>query len=119
LWTGIVQTVGAGKAERVLSEESTQSHGSVEGPDPLICPISFELMTDPVIAADGNTYQRDAIKQWFEECQSGKWAQSLAPLVKLSYLPCVVGTTQTIRSYGSRYRAFWPPGTHWHVQIVR
>jgi hypothetical protein len=32
----------------------------------LRCPISLELMEDPVIALDGHTYEREAIEKWFE-----------------------------------------------------
>ena len=32
----------------------------------LKCPISHELMVDPVIAADGNTYERKEIEEWLE-----------------------------------------------------
>ena len=32
----------------------------------LICPITWELMKDPVICADGFTYERAAITSWFE-----------------------------------------------------
>ena len=37
-----------------------------EVPDALCCPISMEIMRDPVIAADGHTYERSAIEQWLE-----------------------------------------------------
>lgn len=30
----------------------------------LICPLTLELYKDPVLADDGNTYERDAITQW-------------------------------------------------------
>jgi len=36
--------------------------------DPLpsfICPISQEIMTDPVILSDGHTYEREYIIEWF------------------------------------------------------
>jgi hypothetical protein len=36
-------------------------------PDALVCPLSFQLMTDPVVASDGVTYQRDAILECFDE----------------------------------------------------
>ena len=36
-----------------------------EPPDPFFCPISYELMRDPVSTADGHTYEREAIEQWF------------------------------------------------------
>ena len=34
-------------------------------PDALCCPISMEIMRDPVIAADGHTYERVEIESWF------------------------------------------------------
>jgi len=34
-------------------------------PDKLVCQITFELMKDPVMAADGHTFERVAIEQWF------------------------------------------------------
>lgn len=30
------------------------------------CPITHEVFTDPVVAADGHTYERSAIEQWFQ-----------------------------------------------------
>ena len=35
-----------------------------EPPDEFMCPISREIMTDPVITAAGQTYERAAIEQW-------------------------------------------------------
>ena len=37
-----------------------------EVPKPFICPITQEIMKDPVILSDGHTYERDAIEKWFE-----------------------------------------------------
>ena len=34
--------------------------------DRFICPITQEIMTDPVIAADGFSYERTAIEQWIK-----------------------------------------------------
>lgn len=34
-------------------------------PDHFICPISLEIMQDPVICSDGNTYEREEIARWF------------------------------------------------------
>ena len=40
--------------------------GDDNAPPELICPITHELMTeDPVLAADGVTYERAAIENWF------------------------------------------------------
>ena len=34
-------------------------------PDSFLCPITSELMADPVTTADGFTYEREAINEWF------------------------------------------------------
>lgn len=33
-------------------------------PAPFLCPITGEVMTDPVSTVDGHTYERDAIERW-------------------------------------------------------
>ena len=33
-------------------------------PDDYICPITAEIMTDPVTTLDGFTYEREAITEW-------------------------------------------------------
>ena len=33
----------------------------------LYCPISQEIMTDPVICSDGTTYQREHIQRWLSD----------------------------------------------------
>ena len=33
-------------------------------PDEYICPITAEIMTDPVTTLDGFTYEREAITEW-------------------------------------------------------
>ena len=35
-------------------------------PPSFICPLTLELMTDPVTAADGHSYESAAIKQWLQ-----------------------------------------------------
>ena len=37
---------------------------AVEVPDDYICPITAEIMTDPVSTSDGFTYEREAITEW-------------------------------------------------------
>uniref|UniRef100_A0A8B9PWF4 WD repeat, SAM and U-box domain-containing protein 1 n=1 Tax=Apteryx owenii TaxID=8824 RepID=A0A8B9PWF4_APTOW len=37
---------------------------SVAIPDEFLCPITRELMKDPVIAADGYSYEKDAMENW-------------------------------------------------------
>jgi U-box domain len=37
-------------------------------PDELLCPIAREVMVNPVFTADGHTYERDQIEEWFRSC---------------------------------------------------
>tara|TARA_Y100000748_G_scaffold304181_1_gene312458 strand:+ start:4345 stop:5085 length:741 start_codon:yes stop_codon:yes gene_type:complete len=40
-----------------------------DAPDCFKCPLTYELMHDPVIAADGHTYERAAIEEQFTRCK--------------------------------------------------
>eukprot|EP01047_Picozoa_sp_COSAG01_P062468 COSAG01_NODE_7949_length_2979_cov_8.919792_1_plen_527_part_10 len=46
---------------------SAGSAASSSGPSPsaFLCPISHEIMRAPVFAADGHSYEKSAIEQWF------------------------------------------------------
>ncbi|KAF5455654.1 hypothetical protein F2P56_025204 [Juglans regia] len=35
-------------------------------PHEFLCPITLEIMTDPVIVASGQTYERESIQKWFD-----------------------------------------------------
>ena len=39
---------------------------SPEPPDEYLCPITQDIMQDPVVAADGRSYERNAIAEWFD-----------------------------------------------------
>lgn len=39
-------------------------------PNQYICPISREVMKDPVMTVHGQTYDRSSIEEWFETCRS-------------------------------------------------
>jgi hypothetical protein len=54
-----------------------------EVPERLVCPITFELMKDPVIASDGHTYERCAIEQWFERARTSPVTNEPVPDVCL------------------------------------
>ena len=44
---------------------------TVEPPEELVCPISLVLMTnDPAVAADGITYERASIEDWFKKSKA-------------------------------------------------
>ena len=51
-------------------EQKPSSHDAAlnDPPEELVCPISLVLMTnDPVVAADGITYERASIDNWFQK----------------------------------------------------
>eukprot|EP01032_Pedospumella_encystans_P017737 gene17737-20207_t len=49
-----------------LFAAGANSPASSECPPELVCPLTRRLMTDPVICADGHTYERSAIQQHFQ-----------------------------------------------------
>ena len=40
---------------------------TVEYPENFLCPITCDIMKDPVSAKDGHTYERSAIQRWFDQ----------------------------------------------------
>ncbi|KAF8397729.1 hypothetical protein HHK36_016651 [Tetracentron sinense] len=48
------------------SEKSLVKHRSPVIPDDFRCPISLELMKDPVIVSTGQTYERSHIQRWLD-----------------------------------------------------
>ena len=66
---------------------------NVRKPPEFCCPILHDLMSDPVVAADGHSYERDAIEKWIYDgnCTSPMTndilaSQSLIPNVNLRNL---------------------------------
>lgn len=43
------------------------------------CPITIEIMEDPVIAADGHSYERAAIVEWLVNTHTRRLGSSLPP----------------------------------------
>ena len=37
---------------------------STDTPKDYLCPITLEIMIVPVVAADGHSYEREAIREW-------------------------------------------------------
>jgi len=63
---------------RKAAEKAVRQAGKelCEPDDDLLCPITLDLMRDPVQAADGRTYERDAIEDWLRQVKPGKIATS-------------------------------------------
>ena len=49
---------------RHRSKHTHEQDQFVMDPADFKCPISQEVMTDPVLAADGHTYEREMIAEW-------------------------------------------------------
>lgn len=47
---------------------------NVDVPDDFLCPITQDIMRDPVTCSDGFTYERNAIAEWF---MSGKFTSPM------------------------------------------
>lgn len=53
------------------TKEATQQYLSSIAPHrDLVCPITQELFKSPVVASDGQTYERQAIRTWFQSQQN-------------------------------------------------
>eukprot|EP00900_Chrysochromulina_parva_P006379 jgi/Chrpa1/15742/Chrysochromulina_OHIO_Genome00018234-RA len=60
------------KRGRAAADETAQEfrrHKSAvnEAMDEFLCPITFSLPVDPVMAEDGNVYERSAIEEWLKQ----------------------------------------------------
>mmetsp|Transcript_60572 Transcript_60572/g.180116 ORF Transcript_60572/g.180116 Transcript_60572/m.180116 type:complete len:258 (+) Transcript_60572:1943-2716(+) len=53
-------------SQAVRAQFTGKRQRSDEPPDELVCPITFQLMVDPVVAADGHTYERSAVEDWLK-----------------------------------------------------
>lgn len=48
-------------------------------PDNFRCPITTEVMDDPVVAMDGHTYEREAIETWFRRHDTSPMTRAVIP----------------------------------------
>uniref|UniRef100_G1NJV3 WD repeat, SAM and U-box domain-containing protein 1 n=1 Tax=Meleagris gallopavo TaxID=9103 RepID=G1NJV3_MELGA len=70
---------------------------SIAVPDEFLCPITRELMKDPVIAADGYSYEKEAIENWI----SNKRRSS--PMTNLPLPSLVLTPNRTLKMAISRW----------------
>ncbi|CAN6248176.1 unnamed protein product [Urochloa humidicola] len=54
---------GGGEGRRPAAEEADED--AIPVPPQFLCPISSRIMSDPVIVASGQTYDRRSIEEWF------------------------------------------------------
>lgn len=85
------------RVQQLLQQPSTKSaYKPMKFPNPLpanvpnqfMCPITMDIMTDPVMLADGHVYERAAIEQWFETYDTSP--MSNCQVDKNIMIPCIV-----------------------------
>ena len=96
----------AGSAERAAGHaaSSLEEEEAEWCPDDFICPITLELFIDPVVAADGLTYERAAIQKWLDMHAEEEAVPSPASGAPLSHRELVPNkqTLGRIRGVGRR-----------------
>src|SRR3990167_10966745 len=68
---------------------------STSTPDDFLCPITREVMENPVVAADGFSYEKAAIEQWI---QAFHLRQPTSPMTNLPLLNVSLIPNHTLRS---------------------
>lgn len=58
---------------------SRRSNFTPDPPDHLLCPITRELLRDPVVCADGHTYEREAIETWLQSSDTSPLTNCVLP----------------------------------------
>ena len=61
--TGTIRTIIPAPVMQDAHSELDIQHKNI--PDHMLCPITYDLMRDPVMAEDGFSYERSSIERWF------------------------------------------------------
>ena len=76
----------------------SEASGAAEVPDDYVCPITAEIMTDPVCTVDGFCYERDAITEWLRtkdtSPSTGAMLESKALIPNYSLRSIIRGSTE-------------------------
>ncbi|XP_021253304.1 WD repeat, SAM and U-box domain-containing protein 1 isoform X3 [Numida meleagris] len=78
-------------------EELRMKTVSVAVPDEFLCPITRELMKDPVIAADGYSYEKEAMENWISN------ERRSSPMTNLPLHSLVLTPNRTLKMAISRW----------------
>ena len=74
-----------GDVVKAIASQLAIVNGIADIPVAFICPITMEVMTDPVICADGHSYERSAIDMWLQN--SDRSPKTNLPLQHLHLIP--------------------------------
>ena len=70
-------------------------------PDEFLCPISYEVMEDPVVLEDGHTYDRKSIEAWLAQRRT-------SPLTNRALSSMTLNPNYALRAAIERWRAALP-----------
>lgn len=94
-----IESVGLrGRLLRKIESLKASQSGS-DAPDEFLCPISREVMRDPVIAADGYSYERESIEGWIK----GKTKTS--PMTNLPLLTTLLTPNRSLKMAITRWQS--------------
>ena len=74
-----------GDVVKAIASQLAILNGTEDIPAAFICPITMELMNDPVICGDGHSYERSAIEMWLQN--SDRSPKTNLPLQHLHLTP--------------------------------
>ena len=84
---------------RSLQDEARKEMGP---PYELVCPITLEVIVDPVMTVDGQTYERAAIERVFEDTAKGE--DPISPVTELELESRLLIPNVALRSICMDYR---------------
>ncbi|XP_070831718.1 WD repeat, SAM and U-box domain-containing protein 1-like [Chaetodon trifascialis] len=94
-----IESVGLrGRLMRKIEALKAEQSGS-EAPDEFLCPITRELMKDPVIAADGYSYERESIESWIR----GK--NKTSPMTNLPLQTTLLTPNRSLKTAITRWKS--------------
>ncbi|CAL9701472.1 unnamed protein product [Knipowitschia caucasica] len=93
-----IESVGL-RSKLLRKIEELKSESVCSGvPDEFLCPITRELMKDPVIAADGYSYEREAIGSWINTKNRS------SPMTNLPLLTTLLTPNHTLKMAIGRWK---------------
>lgn len=83
---------------------SKSNLSSLDAPPELECPISHVLMVcDPVVASDGNVYERAAIEEWFQRSRENGSTIVRSPLTNEILKDLTLTSVSTVRNMAKEF----------------
>ncbi|XP_056392073.1 WD repeat, SAM and U-box domain-containing protein 1 [Hyla sarda] len=96
------------KILRKIEELKSKMKAPSNIPEEFLCPITCEIMKDPVIASDGYSYERKAIESWIS-------MKRTSPMTNLSLENLLLTPNRTLKMALNRWLDTRPEGTISHI----